>query len=96
MGSFPLFTHLTISLEPPKCSRHVHGLRGDIMANSLKDESDSIRWRSDGRAYHSRENRMCISLVAEAKVTKDSVAGEMDRGWTGMALFAPLGTFAFS
>lgn len=39
---------------------------------------------------------MCKSLVAEVEVTKDSVAGEMGRGWTGMALFAPLETFAFS
>ena len=39
---------------------------------------------------------MCTRLVVEVEVTKDSMAGEMGRAWTGIALFAPLGTLAFS
>lgn len=39
---------------------------------------------------------MCTRLAAEVEVTKDSVAGERARTGTGRALFAPLGTLAFS
>ena len=64
----PLFTHLTTSVEPLSCSRHVCTLHGDTLASSLEDESDSLRWRSDGEQI-GRENRKFTSPVAEVGAT---------------------------
>lgn len=86
-GFIPLLTHLTI---PPDMQQ----AHSDIMARSLKDESDSPRCKCE--EHIRQEEEMCMSPLAVVEVMRGTVAGGMGKAWTSRAVLDPFGTFTFS